>query len=519
MTCKRMRATLAAVLLLVLVLALTACAPAKVAVPDLSGSSAAEAEGALTAAKLTKGSITEDYSADNPGGTVFQQNPPAGTEVDEGSAVDFVVSLGEPPAPQVAVPDVDGMDVDKATSTLEAAGLSILPYDEFSSDAKIGEAFGQLPAAGSQRDAGSPVFVAFSLGKHPTNEKVPGVTGKKKADAVAALKKDGFKVVVKTLHVVGVKKGEVVAQVPAKNDKAAPGSTVVIMVSSGSPAAKIPDVSKMSQHKASVALQDAGFAPAVFHSASASVPKGQVMGQLPISGKEEIHGTEVAIIISAGDVAGGAPGAAGTATATLAPDAVGQTKTAAKSTIEAAGLMPQFVDAHDPQVKAGEIIRQVPEAGEPVRAGQDVVLSISVGPTSKFEVKAPKVVGKSAADAEAALSGASLRTHITRLHSTMVAKGKVMGQLPESGDKVLKNAKVTIVVSLGKPPALDTTVPDVVGKSEADAVAELEKVGLTVITASQFGAESQPSGTVSDQFPLGSTKVKAGSTVVIVAAR
>ena len=516
---KRTRVVLASTVLLVLLLALVACAPAKVAVPDLSGKTATQAEAALTAAKLAKGEVTEDYSADNPVGNVFQQTPAAGTEVDEGSKVAYVVSKGEPPAPQVSVPDVSGMDVDKATAAIEAASLSIMPYDEFSADAKKGEAFGQLPAAGGQTDAGSQVFVAFSLGKHPTNERVPAVTGKKTSDAVATLNKDGFKVVVKTLHVVGVKKGEVVAQVPAKRQKAAPGSTVIIMASSGSPSAKIPDVSKMKQHKASVTLQDAGFAVAVFHSASSGVPKGQVMGQLPIAGKEEMHGTEVAIVISAGDVASPAAGGSGSSTPMLAPDAVGKTKDAASATIKSAGLVPQVVEAHDPKVPAGQIIRQVPEAGEPVRAGQDVVLSLSVGPTSKFEVKVPKVTGKTTADAEKALKSAGLRTHVSKLYSTKVAKGKVMGQLPESGDKVLKNAKVTIVVSLGKPPALDVTVPDVTSKTETDAIAELEKLGLEVATASYFGSETQAPGTVIEQFPVASTKVKAGAKVVLVVNR
>ena len=176
---KRTRAVLASTVLLVLLLALVACAPAKVAVPDLSGKTPDAADAALTAAKLAKGTVTEDFSADNPVGNVFQQTPAAGTEVDEGSKVSYVVSKGEPPAPQVAVPDVNGMDVDKATSAIEAAGLSIMPYDEFSADTRKGQAFGQLPSAGSQADEGSQVFVAISLGKHPTNTRVPAVTGKR----------------------------------------------------------------------------------------------------------------------------------------------------------------------------------------------------------------------------------------------------------------------------------------------------------------------------------------------------
>ena len=251
------------------------------------------------------------------------------------------------------------------------------------------------------------MFVAISLGKHPTNTRVPAVTGKKASDAVATLNKDGFKVVTKTLHVIGVKKGEVVAQVPAKREKAAPGSTVTIMVAYRvRPPPILEDVTRMSLHQASVTLKSAGFAPKGYYSPSSGVPKGKVIGQIPIAGKEEMHGTEVAIVISAGDVASAAPDDSGSGAPMVAPDAVGQTKSAASKTITSAGLKPQFVEAHDPKVPAGQIIRQLPEAGEPVREGQDVVLSLSVGPTSKFEVKVPKVTGKSTADAEKALKSA-----------------------------------------------------------------------------------------------------------------
>jgi beta-lactam-binding protein with PASTA domain len=59
----------------------------------------------------------------------------------------------------------------------------------------------------------------------------------------------------------------------------------------------------------------------------------------------------------------------------------------------------------------------------------------------------------------------------------------------------------------------------VVGKTEADATAELEKLGLVVTTSERFGAEGQPPGTVTEQFPVASTKVKAGSKVVIIIIR
>ena len=63
-----------------------------VAVPKLVGRQAADAEAALTSAGLV-GSVTEQYS-DEPAGQVISQSPLEGEQVEEGSTVSYVVSLG-----------------------------------------------------------------------------------------------------------------------------------------------------------------------------------------------------------------------------------------------------------------------------------------------------------------------------------------------------------------------------------------------------------------------------------------
>jgi hypothetical protein len=65
-----------------------------VIVPDLSSLSQTEAENAITAAELSVGAITEQYSPTVAAGLVISQSPVAGESVAPGSAVDLVVSLG-----------------------------------------------------------------------------------------------------------------------------------------------------------------------------------------------------------------------------------------------------------------------------------------------------------------------------------------------------------------------------------------------------------------------------------------
>ena len=66
------------------------------AVPDVVGRSESDATTAITGAGLTLGTRTEIASDTVPAGSVISQSPAAGTDVDKGSAVDIVVSLGPP---------------------------------------------------------------------------------------------------------------------------------------------------------------------------------------------------------------------------------------------------------------------------------------------------------------------------------------------------------------------------------------------------------------------------------------
>jgi hypothetical protein len=76
-------------------------APNTVSVPDLVGLTQAAAESAILSSNLVAGSITTQASDTVPAGTVISQNPQGGTDVNPGTAVDFLVSLGDttPPSP------------------------------------------------------------------------------------------------------------------------------------------------------------------------------------------------------------------------------------------------------------------------------------------------------------------------------------------------------------------------------------------------------------------------------------
>ena len=95
---------------------------AKVAVPNLEGLTQDAAATAIAGAKLKVGALTQQTSNTVTFGKVISQDPASGSSVAEGSQVNLVISSG----PQmVAVPTVEGLTQDAATTTITGAKLKL----------------------------------------------------------------------------------------------------------------------------------------------------------------------------------------------------------------------------------------------------------------------------------------------------------------------------------------------------------------------------------------------------------
>ncbi|MDH3505322.1 MAG: PASTA domain-containing protein, partial [Nitrospirota bacterium] len=115
-----------------------------VAVPDVVGLAQAAAESAITGAGLTVGAITTANHPSVPAGNVISQNPAAGTNVFQGNAVAFVVSVG------IAVPNVVGLTQAAAQSAITSAGLTVGTVTMANSPTvAIGNVISQTPSAGT----------------------------------------------------------------------------------------------------------------------------------------------------------------------------------------------------------------------------------------------------------------------------------------------------------------------------------------------------------------------------------
>jgi len=197
-----------------------------VRVDDVTGMSLAEATETIEAQGLVVGDTTPQPSEEKKN-TVLAQNPPANTEVEEGSTVDLTFSSGPE---QVTVPPVNELSLDAATKQLRAAGLVADPVFR-NSEQPENTVINSDPAEGTQVDSGSTVILFVSNGQ----VQVPDVMGETEADARAILSNAGFLVEVLTEETSEGESGTVINQIPSSDSTARLGSTVTITVATEPP--------------------------------------------------------------------------------------------------------------------------------------------------------------------------------------------------------------------------------------------------------------------------------------------
>lgn len=141
-----------------------------------------------------------------------------------------------------------------------------------------------------------------------------------------------------------------------------------------------------------------------------------------------------------------------------------------------------------------------------------LMTSSSETPTEQVDV--PAVVGLKQRDAETKLEDAGLRVgKITFSTNKDAAKGDVLEQDPAAGTQVDTDTKVDLVVSSG--PEL-TSMPRVVGKTEADARQTLRDAGLTKITVTKEFSDTVAAGKVLSQTPPEGTEVSGDTEIALI---
>ena len=193
-----------------------------VSVPTLRGMTVEEASSELALAGLRLGTPTPEAS-DEESGTIIDQDPSAGEQIQQGQAVNVTVSAGPE---EVLVPQLVGLDSDDAAeAALQEVGLVLGTTTPRDSDQPEGFVLESDPVAGSTAAEGDRVDIVVSSGFLS----VPDVVGQTEDSARSDISAAGLEAeVVFQTGTSGV--GTVVAQSPDGGARAKKGDTVTINV-------------------------------------------------------------------------------------------------------------------------------------------------------------------------------------------------------------------------------------------------------------------------------------------------
>ncbi|MFE9028799.1 Stk1 family PASTA domain-containing Ser/Thr kinase [Streptomyces iakyrus] len=162
----------------------------KVTVPSVTGLTLDEATDKLTGDKYEFKIETKTRTSPEEPGTVLEQNPTTGEEVEKGTTITLTVAKK---AEKSTVPDVLGQTCDAAKQQMQASNLvGNCTEVETDDDNQVGKVIQTTPQAGTSVDPNSSVNIQIGKKKQQQKVKVPQVVGQTVGQAKQILAQAGF---------------------------------------------------------------------------------------------------------------------------------------------------------------------------------------------------------------------------------------------------------------------------------------------------------------------------------------
>ncbi|MEZ6026816.1 MAG: PASTA domain-containing protein [Planctomycetota bacterium] len=518
------------------------------AMPDLVGKSEADAGTTLADAGL---SARVRLLASDRVDEVLEQAPAAGTPVNAES--DIVLVIGAERLIQTVVPDVVGLAEQDVVDALDGTYFLEIAYVATGAG-ENGNVVGQEPAAGASLYAHDRLRLRILR----RSVRVPSVLGQVAEDARAAIEQLGLRVEVSEVDDDAGAPGTVVAQDPGSNSEVVPGARVRLTVARPGgdvvpPAltAQVPNLVGKALGDAQAAAADAGFDLDIVFVDASGAPNRVIAQHVPAGTSVEL-GTVIAVDVSK------APPAPTTVTV---PPVEGLSRFDAVAALQSSGLRARVSFVVLPASPVDRVARQFPPAGAQVAPNAEVLLRLPatssmpnlmgrtksqalaslaavgllgdadrVGPLQpgttrviqqdvapgtriargtrvrfRYDIQAPpvavpNVVGLSVQQAENVLDGVGLGALLLQIGG-IGPLTEVVSTLPPAGTIVPKGSTVTVRYKRkGLAPIL-TTVPNLIGKSKAQASALLAAAqlghqwqGPHLIAGARVASQSRPAG-------------------------
>jgi len=291
---------------------------------------------------------------------------------------------------------------------------------------------------------------------------------------------------------------------------------------------EVPELVGVREPRALELVREAGLESELRRRAG-NKPAGVVLAQKPEGGARVPEGEAVLLTVSRGPAR------------ETVPDLVGEQLNDALEDLQAAGFTSKVTQVFAAEA-SGVVVKQEPAAGEKLKEGSAVALTVSKG---QKPVPVPDVVGQQVSEATAILRQAGFEVNIVPVPSneptgSVVAQNPAAGAVPKPGTTVRLNVAqegsastttgqttttqatttdqtttqgTTTGQTTTQPPA-QATVPDVVGLTQAQATRALHEVGLK--PSLQFVPSQQdPVGSVVAQARQPGTTLRRGESVQV----
>jgi beta-lactam-binding protein with PASTA domain len=164
-------------------------------------------------------------------------------------------------------------------------------------------------------------------------------------------------------------------------------------------------------------------------------------------------------------------------------------------------------------VAADVVLQQDPPGGSLQKRGVDVTLAVSGGQRNAV---VPNVVGLDQQQARLAIENAGFQFGAVAQRTSDLPRGAIIGSEPAAGESLQLPARVDIAMSAG-PASLQ--IPDLTGRTVADARSTLEQLGLRLGGVSRDTSSLQPENTVLSQSPAPGQRIGAGGSVNLRVSR
>jgi serine/threonine-protein kinase len=161
----------------------------------------------------------------------------------------------------------------------------------------------------------------------------------------------------------------------------------------------------------------------------------------------------------------------------------------------------------------GIVLEQDPPAGSVQKRGAEVTLAVSAGQAT---ATVPEVAGSTQQQAQIAIENAGFTFGSVSQQTSDQPRGAVISSNPAAGTTLDLPATVSIMVSQG-PSTIQ--IPDLTGRTLADARSTLEQLGLHLGATTRDTSSFMPENTVLSQAPSPGATVSAGASVNLRVSR